>query len=79
MRTTWHATSAAEEAFECPDRATGKVRWKGGRVDLVFGSNSQLRALAEAYASEHAKWKFVRDFVARGQGDESGSVDIAPS
>jgi catalase-peroxidase len=50
--------------FEGRDRKTGKVRWTGTRVDLVFGSNSQLRALAEVYASEDAKEKFVQDFVA---------------
>jgi len=50
--------------FEGHDRKTGKVKWTGTRVDLVFGSNSQLRALAEVYASEDAKEKFVQDFVA---------------
>ena len=50
--------------FEGRDRKTGKVKWTGTRVDLVFGSNSQLRALAEVYASEDAKQKFVADFVA---------------
>ena len=50
--------------FEGRDRKTGKVRWTGTRVDLVFGSNSQLRAIAEVYASEDAKEKFVQDFVA---------------
>ena len=64
MRTTWTPTSAAEEAFEGRDRSTGKVEWTATRVDLVFGSNSQLRALAEVYASADAKEKFVHDFVA---------------
>ena len=50
--------------FESRDRKTGKVKWTGTRVDLVFGSNSQLRALAEVYASTDAKEKFVQDFVA---------------
>ena len=50
--------------FEGRDRKTGKVKWTGTRVDLVFGSNSQLRALAEVYASADAKEKFVQDFVA---------------
>ncbi len=61
MRTEWKPVS---DAFEGRDRATGKVRWTGTRVDLVFGSNSQLRALAEVYASADAKEKFVQDFVA---------------
>jgi catalase-peroxidase len=64
MRTTWTPTSAAEQAFEGRDRSTGKVEWTATRVDLVFGSNSQLRALAEVYASADAKEKFVHDFVA---------------
>ena len=55
---------AAEETFEGLDRATGEVRWTAGRVDLVFGSNSELRAVAEVYASDDAREKFVRDFVA---------------
>jgi len=63
MDTTWEPTSDAEETFEGRDRATGEVRWTGSRVDLVFGSNSQLRALAEVYASDDAQEKFVRDFV----------------
>ena len=50
--------------FEGRDRRTGEVRWTGTRVDLVFGSNSQLRALAEVYASADAQGKFVQDFVA---------------
>ena len=58
------ATSEAEETFEGRDRATGELRWTGSRVDLVFGSNSVLRALAEVYASDDAQEKFVRDFVA---------------
>jgi len=64
MRTVWKPTSEAREVFEGRDRKTGKVKWTGTRVDLVFGSNSQLRALAEVYASEDAKEKFVQDFVA---------------
>jgi catalase-peroxidase len=64
MSTTWKAVSAAEEVFEGRDRATGEVKWTGTRVDLVFGSNSQLRAIAEVYASDDAKEKFVGDFVA---------------
>ncbi len=64
MTTEWKPTSETREAFEGRDRKTGEVRWTGTRVDLIFGSNSQLRALAEVYAQEDAKEKFVRDFVA---------------
>ncbi|MSR21467.1 MAG: catalase/peroxidase HPI [Gemmatimonadetes bacterium] len=64
MGTEWRPTSGAEDVFEAHDRKTGKVKWTGTRVDLVFGSNSQLRALAEVYASDDAKQKFVQDFVA---------------
>jgi catalase-peroxidase len=62
MRTEWRSASA-ENVYEGRDRATGKVRWTGTRVDLFFGAHSQLRALAEVYASDDAKEKFVRDFV----------------
>jgi catalase-peroxidase len=55
---------ASEETFDGRDRVTGEVRWTGSRVDLVFGSNSELRAVAEVYASDDAREKFVRDFVA---------------
>jgi catalase-peroxidase len=64
MDTEWKATSDAAEMFEGRDRRTGKVKWIGSRVDLVFGSNSELRALAEVYGCDDAKEKFVRDFVA---------------
>jgi catalase-peroxidase len=64
MGTTWQPTSDTEETFEGRDVATGDVRWTASRVDLVFGSNSQLRALAEVYASSDAAQKFVSDFVA---------------
>ncbi|MGE5243009.1 MAG: catalase/peroxidase HPI [Betaproteobacteria bacterium] len=64
MSTTWKPTSEAAEIFEGRDRKTGKVKWTGSRVDLVFGSNSQLRAIAEVYACEDSQRKFVRDFVA---------------
>jgi len=64
MGTTWKATSDMQDVFEGRDRKTGKVRWTGTRVDLIFGSNSELRALAEVYACEDAKEKFVNDFVA---------------
>jgi len=63
MSTQWRATSDAEQEFEGRDRETGKHRWTGTRVDLVFGSNSELRAIAEVYASNDAKEKFVHDFV----------------
>jgi len=64
MSTTWNATSEDKDVFEGRDRATGELKWTGTRVDLIFGSNSQLRALAEVYASSDAQMKFVRDFVA---------------
>ena len=60
----WKATSEAEDVFEGHDRKTGKLKWTGTRVDLIFGSNSQLRALAEVYACADAQKKFVEDFVA---------------
>ncbi|MEN8662072.1 MAG: peroxidase family protein, partial [Lentimonas sp.] len=62
--TTWKATSHAENAFEGSCRKTSEVKWTGTRVDLIFGSNSELRAIAEVYACEDAKVKFVTDFVA---------------
>ncbi|MGQ0736909.1 MAG: catalase/peroxidase HPI [Acidobacteriota bacterium] len=64
MDTEWQPTSGAGETFQGRDRKTGKVKWTGSRVDLVFGSNSELRALAEVYASDDSQEKFVRDFVA---------------
>jgi catalase-peroxidase len=64
MATEWKPVSKDAELFEGRDRATGKLRWTATRVDLVFGSNSQLRALAEVYGSSDARQKFVRDFVA---------------
>ncbi|MER5687241.1 catalase/peroxidase HPI [Streptomyces sp. NPDC002205] len=64
LGTTWKATSEDANTFEGRDAATGKVKWTGSRADLVFGSNSELRALAEVYASDDAKEKFVKDFVA---------------
>ena len=62
--TTWKAADAHQYTFEGSDRASGKAKWTGTRVDLIFGSNSELRALAEVYACEDAKGKFVNDFVA---------------
>jgi catalase-peroxidase len=64
MGTEWKAASDARGVFEGCDRRTGQVTWTGTRVDLVFGSNSQLRALAEVYGSADAQAKFVQDFVA---------------
>ncbi|MEU0207269.1 catalase/peroxidase HPI [Streptomyces canus] len=63
LGTTWKSTSEDQTAFEGRDADTGKLKWTGTRADLVFGSNSELRALAEVYASDDAKEKFVRDFV----------------
>jgi catalase-peroxidase len=64
MNTTWKATSEDEDLFEGHDRATGELKWTATRVDLIFGSNSQLRALAEVYACDDSQEKFVHDFVA---------------
>ena len=64
MGTKWKATSADEDAFEGSDRKTAEVKWTGTRVDLIFGSNSELRALAEVYAAADSQEKFVNDFVA---------------
>lgn len=63
MNTVWKSTSSDEQIFEGRDRTTGKLKWKGTRVDLVFGSNSQLRAISEVYASEGSQVKFLKDFV----------------
>ncbi len=64
MGTTWKAASRDADVFEGRDRATGELEWTGTRVDLVFGSNSQLRAVAEVYGCEDSQEKFVQDFVA---------------
>ena len=64
MSTTWKATSEDEDVFEGRDRAKGELKWTGTRVDLIFGSNSQLRALAEVYGSANSREKFLHDFVA---------------
>jgi catalase-peroxidase len=64
MNTTWQVSSKCKHFFEGRDRATGELKWTGSAVDLVFGSNSQLRAIAEVYASDDAHEKFVRDFIA---------------
>jgi catalase-peroxidase len=63
MGTVWAPASDTEEVFEGRDRASGTLKWTGTRVDLIFGSNSELRAIAEVYASDDARQKFVRDFV----------------
>jgi catalase-peroxidase len=64
MQTTWKSISKSEDVFEGRDRSTGKLKWTASRVDLVFGSNSQLRALAEVYACKDGQEKFLADFVA---------------
>jgi len=64
MNTAWQKSATAEGVLEGRDRKTGEIKWTGTVVDLVFGSNSQLRALAEVYASSDAQQAFVRDFVA---------------
>jgi len=64
MSTAWKATAEDEDVFEGRDRATGELKWTGSRVDLIFGSNSQLRAFAEVYGCEDSQEKFVQDFVA---------------
>lgn len=63
MSTVWKPTNEAGEEFEGRDRATGELKWTGSRVDLIFGSNAQLRAISEVYASEDAQEKFIKDFV----------------
>ena len=78
MSTEWKASATTEGVFEGRDRATGKVTWTGTRADLVFGSNSQLRAIAEVYASDDAKRAFVIDFVAAwGKVMNLGRFDLA--
>jgi catalase-peroxidase len=64
MKTQWQPSSTSEGVYEGRDRATGEIKWTGTRVDLTFGSNSQLRAIAEVYACDDSKEKFVKDFVA---------------
>jgi catalase-peroxidase len=63
MHTKWKAVPGSDGVFEGRDRKTDELKWTGTRVDLVFGSHSQLRALAEVYASDDAKEKFVKDFI----------------
>jgi catalase-peroxidase len=64
MSTVWKAISDSKEVFEGRDRKTNEIKWTGTRVDLIFGSHSQLRALAEVYAQADSKAKFAKDFVA---------------
>jgi catalase-peroxidase len=64
MGTKWFATSEEESEFQGRDRTTGKIKWTATRADLVFGSNSQLRAIAEVYASSDSQERFVKDFIA---------------
>ena len=63
MSITWKGTSASQDTFNGSDRNTGDVKWTGTRVDLIFGSNTELRAIAEVYACEDGKEKFVSDFI----------------
>ena len=75
MNTKWQKSATSEGVLEGRDRATGELKWTGTVVDLVFGSNSQLRALAEVYASGDSQQEFVHDFVAAwSQGDEPRSL-----
>jgi catalase-peroxidase len=64
MNTRWQTSSKSKDVFEGRDHRTGEIKWTGSAVDLVFGSNSELRALAEVYACDDSKQAFVRDFVA---------------
>ena len=80
MSTKWQKSAADESVFEGLDRKTNEVKWTGSRVDLVFGSNSQLRAIAEVYGSSDAKEKFVTDFVAAwGKVMNLDRFDLAPA
>jgi len=63
LGTTWEATSDDQEAFEGRNRVTGELKWTGSRVDLIFGSNSELRAIAEVYGCVDGEERFVNDFV----------------
>ena len=63
MDTVWHVSSASDEVFEGHDRQTGELKWTGTRVDLIFGSNSELRSYAEVYGCDDAQGAFVQDFV----------------
>ena len=63
MQTVWQQSAACDQFFEGRDRTTGELKWSGTRVDLIFGSNSQLRAIAEVYASKDVQKLFLKDFV----------------
>ena len=63
MNTNWEATNESESLFECSDLTTGEIKWTGTRVDLIFGSNSELRAIAEVYGCADGEEKFIKDFV----------------
>jgi catalase-peroxidase len=63
MDNEWKVKDTAKEKFDIVDRKTGKVKWTASRADLIFGSNSELRAISEVYASNDAKEKFVKDFI----------------
>jgi catalase-peroxidase len=63
MSTVWNVNPEDENVFKGTDRATGELKWTGTRVDLIFGSNSQLRALAEVYGCKDSQEKFVKDFI----------------
>ena len=63
MSTRWEPINNSEEIFSGIDRLSGKQKWVGSRIDLIFGSNSELRAIAEVYASDDAKIKFIDDFI----------------
>jgi catalase-peroxidase len=90
MSSEWHMSTNDEGLFEGRDRSSGEVRWTGSRVDLVFGSNSQLRAIAEVYASDDSQQKFLHDFVAAWNkvmnldrfdldfSERNGTVSVAP-
>ncbi|HWS98017.1 MAG TPA: peroxidase family protein, partial [Candidatus Methylomirabilis sp.] len=79
MNTKWHPSST-EGVYEGRDRKTGELKWTGTRVDLIFGSNSQLRALAEVYASNDSKEKFVKEFAAAwAKVMNNDRYDLAPA
>jgi len=80
MNTKWQASSTSEGVFEGRDRKTGEIKWTGTRVDLVFGSNSQLRGIAESMHVTNSKEVFVKDFALRGTGGclEAGSLNRRP-
>jgi catalase-peroxidase len=78
MHTQWQPLAGSEDVYEGRDRKTNQVKWTGTRVDLIFGSHSQLRAIAEVYACSDSKEKFVRDFVAAwGKVMNLGRFDLA--